>query len=253
MKVVMSILFRVMHFPHNGNIMTIDQVSFVSPDLTVDHPTSRNLPYMKVISLSPHVNYVVLCPMPSTANEKDPLIECSTSLDSDLVVDMVSPSMWDLEHDLSPVTTIESLGIHSFQSIALPFDEDLLEATVKTHEHSSLFVSSSLKNETNNHDHSSLSVSRTLKYETDNYEHSSLSMSISLKNETNNHEHNSLSMSSSLKNETDPPLIELSLPLDLAPGASLPLFVSFDPLSSFLSGEPIPISSQESNWVQKKS
>jgi hypothetical protein len=37
MKVVVSTLFRVMHFPHNGNIVTIDQLSFVSPDLTIDH------------------------------------------------------------------------------------------------------------------------------------------------------------------------------------------------------------------------
>jgi hypothetical protein len=35
MKVVMSTLFRVMHFPHNGNIVTIDQLSFISPDLIV--------------------------------------------------------------------------------------------------------------------------------------------------------------------------------------------------------------------------
>jgi hypothetical protein len=37
MKVVVSTLFRVMHFPHNGNIVTIDQLSFISPDLTVNH------------------------------------------------------------------------------------------------------------------------------------------------------------------------------------------------------------------------
>jgi hypothetical protein len=45
---------------------------------------------------------VVSCPMPSTANEKEPLTVCSTSLDSDLVVDMVNPSMGDLEPDISP-------------------------------------------------------------------------------------------------------------------------------------------------------
>jgi hypothetical protein len=143
MKVFMSTLFRVMHFPHNGNIVTIDQLSFVSPDLTVDHPTSLNVPYMKVISLPPQVNYVVSCPMPSTSNEKEPLTVCSTSLDSDLVVDMVNSSMGDLEPDISPITPIESLDIHSFQSIVLPSDEDLLEAMVKVHEHSSLSVSSS--------------------------------------------------------------------------------------------------------------
>jgi hypothetical protein len=93
-------------------------------------------------------------------------------------------------------------------------------------------------------------VSRSLKNE---HIHSSLSVSRSLKNETDNHEHSSLSVSSSLKNETDPPPIESSLPLDLVPEPSFPLPVSVDPLYSSLSSEPIPISSQESNWVQKKS
>ena len=32
MKVVVSTLFRVMHFPHDGNIVTIDQISFITPD-----------------------------------------------------------------------------------------------------------------------------------------------------------------------------------------------------------------------------
>jgi hypothetical protein len=80
------------------------------------------------------------------------------------------------------------------------------------------------------------------------YEHSSFSMSSSLKNETDDtHEHSSFSVSSSLKNETDPPPIELSLPLDLIPKPSFHPPVSVDPLSSSLSGEPIPISIQESN------
>jgi hypothetical protein len=48
MKVVVSTLFRVMHFPHNGNIVTIDQISFLSPDICmlVDHLNSLNVPYM---------------------------------------------------------------------------------------------------------------------------------------------------------------------------------------------------------------
>ena len=32
MKTVVYKLFRVMHFPHDGNIVTIDQISFVKPD-----------------------------------------------------------------------------------------------------------------------------------------------------------------------------------------------------------------------------
>jgi hypothetical protein len=160
---------------------------------------------MKVISLEPQVNYVVSCPMTSTANEKEPLTICSTYLDLDLVVDMVNPSMGYLEPDISPTTPIKSLNIHSFQSIVLPSDEDLFEAMVRKHDHSSLCVSSSLKNETNNHEHSSIYVPR------------------SLKNETDNHEHSSLSTSSSLKNEKDPPPVESSLPLGLVHEPSFPL------------------------------
>jgi hypothetical protein len=144
-KVVVSTLFQIMHFPHNGNIVTIDQISFVSPNMTIDHWTSLNVPYMKVISFPPQVNYVVSCPMPSTANEKEPLTICSTYLDSDLVVDMVNLSMVALESDISSITPIESLDIHSFQSIVPLFNEDLLEAMVKVHEHSSLSVSNSSK------------------------------------------------------------------------------------------------------------
>ena len=32
MNAVVSTLFRVMHFPHEGKIVTIDQLSFVTPD-----------------------------------------------------------------------------------------------------------------------------------------------------------------------------------------------------------------------------
>ena len=39
MKVIVSVLFRVMHFPHHGNIVTFDKLSFVKPDhrITISH------------------------------------------------------------------------------------------------------------------------------------------------------------------------------------------------------------------------
>ena len=42
MKVVASTLFRVMYFPHDGKIVTVDQLSFVKPDyrVTPSHQTS---------------------------------------------------------------------------------------------------------------------------------------------------------------------------------------------------------------------
>ena len=35
MKFVVSTLFRVMYFPHDGNIVTVDQISFIKPDYRV--------------------------------------------------------------------------------------------------------------------------------------------------------------------------------------------------------------------------
>ena len=51
MKVVVSTLFRVMHFPHDGKIVTIDQLYFVTPDhrITPSNQTSLNVPHVLVI------------------------------------------------------------------------------------------------------------------------------------------------------------------------------------------------------------
>jgi hypothetical protein len=50
MRVVVSILFRVMHFPYNGNIVTIDQHSFIYNYTTFANPTSFSVPNIQVIS-----------------------------------------------------------------------------------------------------------------------------------------------------------------------------------------------------------
>jgi hypothetical protein len=52
MKYGVSTLFRVMHFPHDGNIVTIYQLLFISPNLTFYHLKSLNVPYIQVVS--PH-------------------------------------------------------------------------------------------------------------------------------------------------------------------------------------------------------
>jgi hypothetical protein len=124
----------------------------------------------------------------------------------DRVVDMVNHSIGDLQPDIPLITPTKSLDMYSFQSIVIMSNEDLLEAKVK------------------------------------GFEHSSLSLSRLLKNETCTHDHNPLSMSSALKNEIDPHPIYLNLQLDLIPKPSFPPPISFDPLSSSLSGEPILIS-----------
>jgi hypothetical protein len=110
MKSFVSTLFCVISFPHDGRIVTIDQLSFIGPNWV----TSLSGSYMQTISPLPHVNYVVLSPMTSTSDDLDP------------VVDMVISSVGLLEPDLlTPVTTLDMC---SFQRDYLPSDEDLLEA-----------------------------------------------------------------------------------------------------------------------------
>ena len=54
-KAVVSTLFRVMIFPHDGKIVTIDQLSFVTPDhrITPSNQTSLNVPHV-LVALSPY-------------------------------------------------------------------------------------------------------------------------------------------------------------------------------------------------------
>ena len=51
MKVVVSTLLRVMHFPHDGKIVTIDQLSFVTPNhcITPSNQTTLNVPHVLVV------------------------------------------------------------------------------------------------------------------------------------------------------------------------------------------------------------
>ena len=51
MKDVVSTLFRVMHFPHDGKMVTIDQLSFVTPDhrITPNNQTALNMTHVLVV------------------------------------------------------------------------------------------------------------------------------------------------------------------------------------------------------------
>jgi hypothetical protein len=112
----------VICFPHNINIVTIDQFSFIDPHLMVNHPPSMNCPYMLVMSAPPHANYVTTCPMRSTLHERESL----PSLDLDQVVEMVISLIRILDPYLP--TLMEVVDMYSFQSVFLPSREDLLEA-----------------------------------------------------------------------------------------------------------------------------
>ena len=128
MKVFISTLFRMMSFPHNGNIVTIEQISFASLDSTTNNPTPLNFPYTEVVSTSPRVNYVLTSPMFSVTDVNEPLTVCSSSFDLDPVIDMEN-SMGLFERDV--LIPFESLDMYSFQRTILPSDEDLLEAMIK--------------------------------------------------------------------------------------------------------------------------
>ena len=51
MKDVVSTLFRVMYFPHDGKIVTIYQLSFVTPDhhITPSNQTPLNVSHVLVV------------------------------------------------------------------------------------------------------------------------------------------------------------------------------------------------------------
>jgi hypothetical protein len=110
MKAIVSTLFRVISFPHDGWVVIVDQLSFIDPAWIA----SLNGSYMQMVSPPPQVNYVALSPMASTSDDLDP------------VVDMVISSIGLLEPDL--FTPVATLDIVSFQSVFLPSSEDLLEA-----------------------------------------------------------------------------------------------------------------------------
>jgi hypothetical protein len=81
MNIVVSTLFRVMNFPHNGSIVTIDQLSYDNhhSSSNLAHISPLYVPSFRVDPSSPWVNYVVSYPRCSIASEKDPLQLCLPS------------------------------------------------------------------------------------------------------------------------------------------------------------------------------
>jgi hypothetical protein len=113
MRSIVSTHFHVISFPHDGRMVTNDQLSFIGPNWI----TSLNSSYMQIVSPPSHVNYVALSPMTSNSNNLD------------LVVDMVISSVGLLEPNL--LTRVTTLDMCSFQNDFLTSSEDLLEAMTK--------------------------------------------------------------------------------------------------------------------------
>jgi hypothetical protein len=59
MKAIVSTLFRLISFPHDGRVVTVDQLSFIDPTWIA----SSNGFYMQIVSPPPQVNYMALSPM----------------------------------------------------------------------------------------------------------------------------------------------------------------------------------------------
>jgi hypothetical protein len=96
MKAIVSTLFHVISFPHDGQVVTVDQLSFIDPDWIA----SLNGSYMQIISPLPQVNCVALSPIDLTYDDLDP------------VVDMVISSIGLLEPDI--FTFVVTLDMVSF-------------------------------------------------------------------------------------------------------------------------------------------
>jgi hypothetical protein len=99
MNVVVSMLFRVMHFPHNGSIVTIDQLAYNNhhPNSVLVQASPLYIPSVRVDSTPPRVNYVASYPRCSIASEKELMQSCFPSRDLESTIDpLVYPmGAWD--------------------------------------------------------------------------------------------------------------------------------------------------------------
>lgn len=107
---LVSSLFCVVYFPHDGRMVTINQLSFFSPSVPPVQPLSHVGSCSQAVPSLPHVNYVATCSV-------------STSVD-DHVYGLVHHVLGTLELDLSLVPH----DMCSSHSVFLPSHKDLLGA-----------------------------------------------------------------------------------------------------------------------------
>jgi len=93
MGAIVSTLFRVICFPHEGIIVTVDELSFPGANLASSQPSSLIGPFVPIVSSPPWVNYVATCSIP-------------TSID-DQFSDVVHQVLGALEPDLSFMTSYD--------------------------------------------------------------------------------------------------------------------------------------------------
>jgi hypothetical protein len=105
MNVVVSTLFWVMHFPHNGSIVTIDQLASDNhhPNSTLFQTTPLYVSSVRVDSTPPQVNYVASYPQCSIAYEQEPVKSCWPSRDLESTIDPLVYPMGAWEPLLPPL------------------------------------------------------------------------------------------------------------------------------------------------------
>jgi hypothetical protein len=105
MNDVVSMLFRVMHFPHNGSIVTIDQLSSDNhhPNSALVQAVALYVPSVRVDSTPPRVNYVASDPCCSIASEQEPMQSCFPSRDLVSAIDPLIYPMGAWETLLPPL------------------------------------------------------------------------------------------------------------------------------------------------------
>ena len=110
MRALISSLFHVVCFPHEGRIVTIDQLSFIGHQMPLMQPSSPIGSCLQAVPSPPQVNNVATR-------------SASTSAD-DHIDGIVQYVLGALEPDLSFVP----VDMCSSQSVVLPSSEDLLGA-----------------------------------------------------------------------------------------------------------------------------
>jgi hypothetical protein len=107
-----------MHFPHNGSIVTINQLASDNhhPNSVLVQDAPLYVPSVRVDSTPPQVNYVASYPQCSIASEKELVQSCFPSRDLVSTIDPVFYPMGAWEPLLPP------LGLSDLES---PFESDL--------------------------------------------------------------------------------------------------------------------------------
>jgi hypothetical protein len=118
MNVVVSTLFQVMHFPHNGSIVTIDQLEYDNhhPNSMLVQDGPLYVPSVRVDFTLPQINYVVSNPRCSISPEKELVHSFFPSRDLVLEIDPLFYPMGACEPLLLPLGPSD---------LKFPFDSDL--------------------------------------------------------------------------------------------------------------------------------